>query len=150
MPNETPMRRWVFISAKRRITAGMKRRSIIMLLLMSVAIVGLGWHLAGPEQHEPGRPPTAPSAHHQENGSRDFRPLPFHDLARRVGRRYEGRLIGAQATRPTAEERGIGAALVYEFKLVTPQRNLLRVRLDARDGRFLDVAGRGQLQALRR
>ncbi|WP_374303195.1 PepSY domain-containing protein [Paracoccus sp. (in: a-proteobacteria)] len=44
-------------------------------------------------------------------------------------------------------ERDLGAELVYQFRLLTPQRNLLDIRIDARTGRFLSVAGRGQLAA---
>lgn len=80
----------------------------------------------------------------------DFRPMPFHELARRVGERYRGRLIGAEIMRPSPHERDLGAALIYEFRLITPQQNLLRIRMDARDGRFMEIAGRGQLQALRK
>lgn len=80
----------------------------------------------------------------------DFRPLPFHTLAERVGDRYRGRLLAATAAPPTPHERDLGAALVYEFRLMTPAGALLRIRLDARTGRFLEVAGRGQTQALRR
>lgn len=76
-----------------------------------------------------------------------FRPLPFHDLAARVGARYAGRMIAAQSSPPTEAERAAGARLVYEFRLMTPQRHLLNIRLDARDGRFLSVAGRGQIAA---
>lgn len=78
-----------------------------------------------------------------------FRPLPFHEVAQKVSQRYTGRMIAAQIQPPTAQERALGAPLIYEFRLVTPQRNLLNIRVDARDARFLDVAGRGQLEARR-
>lgn len=38
---------------------------------------------------------------------------------------------------------------MYQFRLLTPQRNLLDIRMDARTGRFLSVSGRGQVQARR-
>lgn len=78
-----------------------------------------------------------------------FRPLPLHQLAERVSGRYAGRLVAAETRPPTPSERDLGAELVYEFRLVTPDRNILNIRLDARTGRFLDVAGQGQLQARR-
>lgn len=81
--------------------------------------------------------------------AQDFSPKPFHELAQRVTDRYEGRLIAVRMMPPTPHERELGAALVYEFRLLTPHRNLLVICLDARTGRFLEVAGRGQLQALR-
>lgn len=76
-----------------------------------------------------------------------FRPMPFHELAALVGERYDGRMLAAQSRPPTEDERAMGVQLIYEFRLMTPQRNLLNIRLDARDGRFLSVAGRGQIAA---
>lgn len=79
-----------------------------------------------------------------------FRPMSFHRIADRVTARYQGRVIAAEVRPPAPRERALGAELVYEFRLLTPARNMLSIRLDARDGRFLDVAGRGQLQARRK
>lgn len=76
-----------------------------------------------------------------------FQPLPFHVMAARVSERYAGRVIGVQTLPPNPDERYLGVQLVYEFRLMTPQDNLLNIRLDARTGEFLDVFGRGQLQA---
>lgn len=80
----------------------------------------------------------------------DFRPLPLHETARLVGERYHGRLIGARLAPPTTHERDLGVELVEELRLLTPARNLLVIRLDARTGRFLQVAGVGQIEALKR
>ncbi|MDO5706778.1 MAG: hypothetical protein Q4G49_17130 [Paracoccus sp. (in: a-proteobacteria)] len=77
----------------------------------------------------------------------DFRPLPLHDCAEIAAARYDGRLIAARLKLPTAHEEGLGVELVRELRLLTPQGNLLTIRLDARDGRFLDVAGIGQTEA---
>lgn len=110
-------------------------RYLVPILIAALAVPGWQMHGAAP------LPGLA--------AAQDFNPLPFHELAERVAQRYRGRLVGAGIARPTPPERDLGAALVYEFRVVTPQRNLLRIRLDARDGRFLEVAGRGQLQALR-
>ena len=76
-----------------------------------------------------------------------FRPLPLHQVAAAVSERYAGRLLAADTRAPRPEERDLGAELVYQFRLVTPQRNLLDIRIDARTGRFLSVSGRGQLAA---
>ncbi|MFC3630740.1 PepSY domain-containing protein [Paracoccus angustae] len=76
-----------------------------------------------------------------------FRPLPLHQVAAAVSERYAGRLLAADTRAPRPEERGLGAELVYQFRLATPQRNLLDIRIDARTGRFLSVSGRGQLAA---
>lgn len=80
----------------------------------------------------------------------DFRPLPLHQAARIVGDRYHGRLIAARLTPPNRHERSLGVELVEELRLLTPARNLLLIRLDARTGRFLDVAGVGQIEALKK
>lgn len=94
--------------------------------------------------------PALPPAVAQQSGApvlETFRPLPFHELAAMVSDRYAGRIIAAQSSPATDVERAMGAQLVYEFRLMTAQRHLLNIRLDARDGRFLSVAGRGQLAA---
>ncbi|MDO5646818.1 PepSY domain-containing protein [Paracoccus sp. (in: a-proteobacteria)] len=92
----------------------------------------------------------APPLAAQDGWDHAFRPLPFHDAAVRVTARYQGRLIAAAPKPPTPDEMELGAQLVYEFRLLTPARHLLVIRMDARDGRFLDVAGQGQLQARRK
>ena len=93
---------------------------------------------------------TAPPALGQERAETDFRPLPLHEAARLVGERYHGRLIAARLAPPTAHERGLGVELVEELRLLTPARNLLMIRLDARSGRFLEIAGIGQIEALKK
>ncbi|MDN3711129.1 hypothetical protein QWZ10_03585 [Paracoccus cavernae] len=37
--------------------------------------------------------------------------------------------------------------LVHELRLLTPRRDVLAIRLDARNGRFLEVAGAGLAEA---
>ncbi|MBL3673768.1 MULTISPECIES: PepSY domain-containing protein [Paracoccus] len=76
-----------------------------------------------------------------------FRPLPLHEVAAAVSDRYAGRLLAADTRAPHPHERDLGAELVYQFRLMTPQQNLLDIRIDARTGRFLSVSGRGQLAA---
>ncbi|WP_158247993.1 PepSY domain-containing protein [Paracoccus sp. SY] len=76
-----------------------------------------------------------------------FQPLPFHEIAASVADRYEGRLLAADTRAPMPHERDLGAELVYQFRLLTPQGNLMDIRIDARSGRFLSVSGRGQLEA---
>ncbi|MDP5308128.1 PepSY domain-containing protein [Paracoccus spongiarum] len=109
--------------------------TLIAALLAAAPVAAQAPAPAGP----PAPPPIA-----------QFRPLPFHEIAERVADRYAGRMVAAETLPPRPAERDLGAELVYEFRLVTPQGNLLKLRIDARDGRFLEVAGRGQLQALRR
>lgn len=77
----------------------------------------------------------------------DFRPLPMAQVAQAIDARYHGRLLSARLDAPCPDEAALGAALVYEARLLTPARDLLLICIDARDGRFLDVAGRGQTEA---
>lgn len=78
-----------------------------------------------------------------------FSPLPLHQAAASVAERYDGRLLAADTRPPRPPERRFGTELVYQFRLLTPQDNLLDIRIDARTGRFLSVSGRGQLAARR-
>ena len=91
-------------------------------------------------------PEPAPPA---DPWSTSFQPHPFHRMAEAVTARYDGRLVAAETRPPRPAERAAGAELVYEFRLLTTQRNILNNRVDARTGRFLEVAGRGQLEARR-
>ncbi|MCF3974512.1 PepSY domain-containing protein [Paracoccus salsus] len=125
----------------------MQARHGIPIILLALALTG--WTLSGHGSDRLLRH-ALPSPMLSPVWADEFRPLPFHELAESLGDRYRGRLVGARIAAPRPWERDLGAALVYEFRLVTPQRNLLRVRMDARSGRFLEVAGRGQLDALRR
>lgn len=79
----------------------------------------------------------------------DFRPLPLPQAVEIVQARYHGRLIGAKLSGPFPSERALGVALVEELRLLTPQGNVLNIRLDARTGRFLEIAGIGQIAALK-
>ena len=100
----------------------------------------------GGAAHAPVDPQVDPQA---DPWATSFRPLPFHRMAEAVGARYAGRLVAAETRPPHPFERAQGVELVYEFRLLTPERNLLDLRLDARTGRFLDVSGRGQIEARR-
>lgn len=86
---------------------------------------------------------------HRMESPLDFRPIPLPKAAEIVATRYDGRLIAARLTGPRATERALGAELVEELRLLTPQGNVLMIRLDARTGRFLEVAGVGQTEARR-
>lgn len=114
-----------------------------MRVLMPILIsLSLAWPLAAGAQDMVLPDPDA--------WAEGFRPQPFHHIAEAAVARYQGRIIGAETRPPHPHERDLGAELVYEFRLLTPARNLLVIRMDARDGRFLDVAGRGQIAARRR
>lgn len=78
-----------------------------------------------------------------------FRVIPLHEAARIAQGRFRGRLIGARLAPPGDAERARGVDLVHELRLLTPSREVLLIRLDARDGAFLEVRGAGLARARR-
>lgn len=78
-----------------------------------------------------------------------FRVIPLHEAAARVTARFRGRLIAAQLRPPTLQERARGVELVHELRLLTPGRDVLLIRMDARTGAFLEVRGAGLTKARR-
>ncbi|WBU57753.1 PepSY domain-containing protein [Paracoccus sediminicola] len=74
-------------------------------------------------------------------------PLPLHDVVTIIAARYEGRLLAARLDPPDPFEYALGTDLVHELTLISPQRNVIRIRLDAMTGRVLDVRGRGLIAA---
>ncbi|WVJ73773.1 hypothetical protein FLP41_09855 [Paracoccus marcusii] len=94
-------------------------------------------------------PQPAPRPAPPDPWATSFQPQPFHRMAEAVTARYDGRLVAAETRPARPAERARGVELVYEFRLLTTQRNILNIRVDARTGTFLEVAGRGQLEARR-
>ena len=81
--------------------------------------------------------------------TQDFRVLPLHRAAGIVAERFRGRLIAARLVPPRPDERARGVVLVHRLQLLTPARDVLEIRLDARSGAFLEVAGAGLTRARR-
>lgn len=81
--------------------------------------------------------------------TQDFRVLPLHRAAGIVAERFRGRLIAARLVPPRPDERARGVVLVHRLRLLTPARDVLEIRLDARSGAFLEVAGAGLTRARR-
>lgn len=73
--------------------------------------------------------------------------LPLHEVVKIVTERFQGRLLAARFDRPQPYEFALGADSIQELVLLSPQGNILRLRLDAETGRILDVRGRGLTQA---
>ncbi|MFJ1293324.1 PepSY domain-containing protein [Paracoccus yeei] len=120
------------------------------LLVLAVAVL-LGLATA----FLPRAPHAAPPGHGDE--ARDFVPedlgfrvIPLQEAARIAGRRFQGRLIAARLAPARPEERARGVELVHELRLMTRSRDVLLIRLDARTGAFLEVAGSGMTEARRR
>lgn len=72
--------------------------------------------------------------------------LPLTTIVDKVAERYQGKLVDAEIKPPKRHET---AAVVYELRLLTPAGAILKVRVDAATGAFLEIDGRGQLDALR-
>jgi len=76
--------------------------------------------------------------------------IPLHEAAELATERFRGRLIAARLRPPRPEERERGVDLVHELRLLTPGRDVLLIRLDARTGAFLEVRGAGLAEARRK
>lgn len=74
-------------------------------------------------------------------------PLRLRDVVKLVEQRFEGRILGAAVLPARPQERELGAVLVFELRWLTPDRDLLHIRVDAVSGRFMEVAGQGIAEA---
>lgn len=81
---------------------------------------------------------------------RGFDVLPLSRAAELVEERFHGRLISARLVPPRPHEREHGAVLVHELRLLAPGGAVLIIRLDARNGDFLETAGAGLTRARKR
>ncbi len=72
--------------------------------------------------------------------------IAFRDAIDRVLARYVGDIVEAELKRGRPDE---FTELVYEMRLLTPQGNMLRIRVDAANGDILEVDGRGLTRARR-
>ena len=80
----------------------------------------------------------------------EYRLIPLRRAIEIASARFDGRVIAARLTGPTPHERDRGVALVHELRMLTPARDVLRIRIDARSGDFLEVAGAGLTKARRK
>lgn len=133
-----------------------------LIALAVLALIGAGWlwyrpmpvpapHLA---QHVPQRGANWDDdwddrAEEEPIPAPTFDVLPLKDVLRRVARRYDGRVLTVDISAPNDNEEDLGVQLVYDIRLLGPEGDVVRVRMDARDGRFLEVAGR-DLERLRK
>ena len=79
-----------------------------------------------------------------------YRIIPLKRAVEIATQRFNGRVIAARLSGPSAHDREHGVVLVHELRLLTPDRDVLRIRLDARSGDFLEVAGAGLTRARRK
>lgn len=76
--------------------------------------------------------------------------IPLPKVIRAVSERFLGRPLATALRPPLAGETALGAALVYELRWLTPGDDILRIRIDAVTGRFLETAGPGLTEARRK
>ena len=124
----------------------MKRALAILCTL--AAILGLAAGIAWPDEDGDRYPPD-PDEIALEERFDGFDVLPLSRAADLVEERFDGKLIAARLAPPRPWEREKGVELIHELRLLTPRRDVLLFRLDARTGEFLDIAGTGLTEARR-
>ncbi|MGQ2908974.1 MAG: PepSY domain-containing protein [Aliihoeflea sp.] len=67
--------------------------------------------------------------------------LPLSEIIAAVGERYHGEVVAAEVVA------GNDPDLYYELRLITPAGNVLRIRIDAFTAAFIEVDGRGLVDA---
>lgn len=112
------------------------------------AVLALGAGIAWPDEDDD-RDDTD-SARAVEERFYGFDVMSLSRVADLVEERFHGKLIAAHLSQPRKWEREKGVELVHELRLLTPRRDVLVFRLDARTGAFLDIAGTGLTEARRR
>ena len=124
----------------------MRRRVLILAMiaaLAAVATVGFRvWTGPGATMAPRGavdRGPR-PSADVELDGSM-VEVLPLHKAVRRAARRFDGRVLDIALAPATPPERGAGVQIVYRIRMLTSARDVLDIRMDALDGRFVEVRG---------
>lgn len=105
-------------------------RAIILSVLLAT---GLAFGAAGDPPRHP-RPPLPQWA-------QDVMPLPR--AVEIVSAHVRGELLRADLVLPEPLEFALGVNVVHELRILTDDRNLLLVRMDAQTGEILEIIGRG-------
>ncbi|AGT09348.1 PepSY domain-containing protein [Paracoccus aminophilus] len=138
-----------------------RRLSLLLLALAALLLLALGLGLGSGMLGRGREAAPGELTHHRWSGPVDFDDseldappsfdvLPLSTAARLVESRFSGKLIAARLIPPTPAEFEQGVELVHELRLLTPKRDVLFIRLDAKTGRFLEVAGAGLTKARKR
>ena len=131
----------------------MRLRFIIPAALLAALAIALALMVAHRLDHRPGH---GPARHHDSAPSpppdfEDAPPgwmaevIPMHQAVRRVSRRFDGRVLDIALLPPSAN----GPALVYRIRLLTRAGDVLDIRMDALDGRVIELSG-ADLSGVRR
>ncbi|MDO5658335.1 MAG: hypothetical protein Q4G36_08435 [Paracoccus sp. (in: a-proteobacteria)] len=114
----------------------MYRAILLSVLLLTALLQGAA---AEPSRH---RAPPAPQ------WAQDVLPLPR--IMATVAEEVQGELLRADLTPPEPLEFAMGVNLVHELRILSRERHLLLVRLDAQSGEILEIIGRGIAAARQR
>lgn len=120
------------------------KRALVIAPIAVVAAFALAAGIAWPDDDVDDHDDTEMRQHFY-----GFDVLPLSQVADLVEARFQGKLIAARLVPPRPWERDRGVELIHELRLLTPRRDVLVFRLDARTGDFLDIAGTGLTQARR-
>ncbi|MDO5530053.1 MAG: PepSY domain-containing protein [Paracoccus sp. (in: a-proteobacteria)] len=104
------------------------RRALPLALALCLTLPGLA--LAGPHLRVRSLPPDLPPT-----------VLALPQAAAILARQFDGQLLRVDLTLPDPLDFALGTNLVHEFRLLTPERHILRISMDAETGEILDVAG---------
>ena len=131
----------------------MRRRPALLFLipLVLIGIVALAAAL-GPRGRDRAPPPRSPPATHAPALPRDLAAspdlggpmievLPMHQAVRLAARRFHGKPLDVTLVAPRPDEAAAGVTLVYRVRMLTRSRDVLDIRMDALDGRFLELSG---------
>lgn len=115
-------------------------KCVLHLCALLATAVGAGFAHAAPA-FEPASPIVLAQLQAPREGMIDVRSAIDSVLAR-----YIGTVVEAELKRGRPDE---FTDVVYELRLLTPQGNMLRIRVDAANGDILEVDGRGLTRARR-
>ena len=126
----------------------MRRRPALLFLipLILVGIVALAAAL-GPRGRDRAPPPRLPPATHAPAlppdlaVSPDGLDGPMIEVVRLAARRFHGKPLDVTLVAPRPDEAAAGVTLVYRVRMLTRSRDVLDIRMDALDGRFLELSG---------
>lgn len=123
----------------------MRRRQIILASLFALVAAALLAAFAQDRDHHPEAErhgmsrPVAPLFDDDDLPMDDV--MPMHRAVRKALDRFNGRVFEIVLTSPSPPERSNGVQLVYQMRLLTADRDVIDIRLDAISGKFIEVRG---------
>ena len=118
--------------------------ALVAALVLVLAGLAVSRHGPGPRHAHPptGTAPMPRSLDLGPQGEERFAGpiedvMPMHRAVRRAMRRFDGKVLDI-ALLPLPGE---GSPLIYRIRILTPNRDVLDIRMDALTGRFLEVRG---------